>query len=52
MGRNSSLHALQVLHLPQRLSEDSQAEIQEYAKAVYQLVQPLYPLSMYALLGK
>jgi thymidylate synthase (FAD) len=40
------------LFLNQRLSEDSQAEIQEYAKAVYQLVQPLYPLSIYALLGK
>jgi thymidylate synthase (FAD) len=40
------------LFLNQRLSEDSQIEIQEYAKAVYELVKPLYPVSLYALLGK
>lgn len=40
------------LFLNQRLSEDSQVEIQEYAKAVYELVKPLYPVSLYALLGK
>jgi len=39
------------LFLNQRLSEDSQAEIQEYAKAVHELVKPLYPVSLYALLG-
>lgn len=39
------------LFLNQRLSEDSQVEIQEYAKAVYELVKPLYPVSFYALLG-
>jgi thymidylate synthase (FAD) len=40
-----------VLFLSQRLAEDSQVEIQEYAKAVYRLVQPLYPVSMMALMG-
>lgn len=40
------------LFLNQRLSEDSQVEIQEYAKAVHELVRPLYPVSLYALLGK
>lgn len=40
------------LFLNQRLSEDSQVEIQEYAKAVDELVRPLYPVSLYALLGK
>ena len=40
------------LFLNQRLSEDSQVEIQEYAKAVHELVRPLYPVSPYALLGK
>lgn len=39
------------LFLNQRLSEDSQAEIQEYAKAVHELIKPLYPVSLYALLG-
>lgn len=40
-----------VLFLSQRLAEDSQVEIQEYAKAVYRLVQPLYPVSIMALMG-
>jgi thymidylate synthase (FAD) len=40
------------LFLNQRLSEDSQVEIQEYAKAVYTLAQPIYPVSFYALLGR
>ena len=40
-----------VLFLSQRLAEDSQVEIQEYANAVYRLVQPLYPVSMLALMG-
>ena len=40
-----------VLFLSQRLAEDSQVEIQEYANAVYRLVQPLYPVSMMALMG-
>lgn len=39
------------LFLNQRLSEDSQFEIQQYAKAVYDLVKPLYPVSLYSLLG-
>ncbi len=46
-----SLQSL-ALFLNQRLSEDSQVEIQEYAKAVYELVKPLYPVCFYALLGK
>jgi thymidylate synthase (FAD) len=40
-----------VLFLSQRMAEDSQFEIQEYAKAVYQFVQPIYPLSIMALMG-
>jgi thymidylate synthase (FAD) len=40
-----------VLFLSQRLAEDSQYEIQEYARAVYQLVQPLFPASVVALMG-
>ncbi len=40
-----------VLFLSQRLSEDSQVEIQEYAKAVYELVHPHFPMSMKALMG-
>jgi thymidylate synthase (FAD) len=40
-----------VLFLTQRLSEDSQVEIQEYAKAVHDLVQPHFPMSMKALMG-
>lgn len=39
------------LFLTQRLAEDSQFEIQEYAKAVYQLVEPLFPVSIKALIG-
>jgi thymidylate synthase (FAD) len=40
-----------VLFLSQRMAEDSQFEIQEYAKAVYMLLQPLYPISIMALMG-
>lgn len=40
-----------VLFLSQRLSEDSQVEIQQFAKAVYELIQPEFPMSMKALMG-
>ncbi len=40
-----------VLFLTQRMAEDSQFEIQEYARAVYKLVQPLYPVSIMSLMG-
>lgn len=36
--------------LNQRLAHDSQYEIQEYAKAVYELVKPLFPVSVEELL--
>jgi thymidylate synthase (FAD) len=39
------------LFLSQRMAEDSQVEIQEYANAVYRLVQPLYPVSLSCLVG-
>lgn len=45
-----SLQSL-ALFLGQRLSEDSQLEIQKYANAVYTLVKPKYPASFYSLLG-
>lgn len=40
------------LFLNQRLSEDSQIEIQDYADAVYQLIQPLFPMSIKVLTGR
>lgn len=40
-----------VLFLTQRLAEDSQVEIREYAKAVHELVQPLFPVSFLSLMG-
>ena len=40
-----------ILFLTQRLSEDSQDEIQKYAKAVHELIQPEFPMSMKALMG-
>lgn len=40
------------LFLNQRLSEDSQVEIQRYAEAVYELIQPLFPISIKALTGR
>jgi thymidylate synthase (FAD) len=40
------------LFLNQRLSEDSQVEIQEYAKAVYRLVQPKFPVSISTLISR
>lgn len=40
------------LFLNQRLSEDSQVEIQDYADAVYQLIQPLFPMSIKVLTGR
>lgn len=40
-----------ILFLSQRLAEDSQLEIQDYARAVYSLVQPLFPLSIHSLMG-
>jgi len=39
------------LFLSQRLAEDSQFEIQEYARAVYELVEPIFPVSIKALIG-
>lgn len=35
-----------ILFLSQRLEEDSQKEIQDYAKAVYSLVKDVYPISI------
>ena len=40
------------LFLNQRLAEDSQFEIQQYAEAVYTLIQPIFPLSIKALTGR
>jgi len=40
-----------VLFLTQRLSEDSQVEIQKYASAVYDLIQPEFQMSIKALMG-
>lgn len=41
-----------VIHfLNQRLEEDAQKEIQAFAKAVYRLVQPKFPVTFTALLG-
>lgn len=40
-----------VLFLQQRLEEDSQYEIQEYAKAVYSLTKDIYPLTINLFLG-
>lgn len=40
-----------VLFLSQRIAEESQLEIQEYARAVYSLVQPLFPTSIVSLMG-
>lgn len=41
-----------ILHfLNQRLEEDAQVEIQEYAKAVFRLVQPKFPVSFNHLMG-
>lgn len=40
-----------ILFLTQRLSEESQVEIQKYAKAVHELIQPEFPMSMKALMG-
>lgn len=40
-----------VLFLSQRLAEDSQYEIQLYARAVYELIQPKFPVSIMALMG-
>lgn len=40
-----------ILFLTQRLSEDSQVEIQKYASAVYDLIQPEFPMSIKALMG-
>lgn len=39
------------LFLNQRLAEDSQVEIQNYADAVYRLVQPIFPVSVSRLVG-
>lgn len=42
-----------VLHfLAQRLEHDAQKEIQEYAKAVLQLTEPLFPVTFEAFLGE
>jgi len=38
--------------LNQRLAEDSQYEIRQYAEAVYDLIQPLFPVSIKALTGR
>lgn len=40
-----------ILFLTQRLSEESQVEIQKYAEAVHELIQPEFPMSMKALMG-
>jgi thymidylate synthase (FAD) len=40
-----------ILFLNQRLAEDSQVEIQEYAKAVYRLAQPKFPVTFKSLIG-
>jgi thymidylate synthase (FAD) len=40
-----------VLFLSQRLAEDSQFEIQEYARAVKEITEPLFPISFKALLN-
>lgn len=40
-----------ILFLNQRLAEDSQVEIQEYAKAVYRLSQPKFPVTFNTLMG-
>jgi thymidylate synthase (FAD) len=40
------------LFLNQRMAEDSQVEIQQYAKAVYQLIDPHFPVSINLLVGK
>lgn len=41
-----------VLHfLSQRLAHDAQKEIQDYAKAIYQLTEPLFPLTFETFLG-
>jgi thymidylate synthase (FAD) len=39
-----------VLFLSQRLAEESQFEIQEYAKAIKEIVEPLFPISFKSLL--
>lgn len=39
------------LFLNQRLAEDSQVEIQNYADAVYRLIQPIFPVSVSRLVG-
>ncbi len=41
-----------ILFLNQRLEEDSQKEIQEYAKAAYLLAKDIYPVSLELLLNK
>lgn len=42
-----------VIHfLKQRLNEDAQVEIQQYAKAVYELTQPIYPHTIKFFLGE
>lgn len=40
-----------ILFLTQRLEEDSQKEIQDYAKAVYELAKNIYPVTMDLFLG-
>lgn len=40
-----------VLFLTQRLAEESQVEIQQYAKAVHELIQPKFPISIMSLMG-
>lgn len=40
-----------VLFLTQRMAEESQVEIQDYANAVYRLIQPVFPVSIKALIG-
>ncbi len=41
-----------VLFLNQRLAEDAQSEIADYARAVYRLVQPHFPVTIGALVGE
>lgn len=40
-----------VLFLKQRMKEDAQLEIREYAKAIYSLIEPKFPMSISSLVG-
>jgi hypothetical protein len=40
-----------ILFLSQRLAEESQFEIQKYAEAIKEIVEPLFPISFKSLLA-